>query len=76
MFYKRLEKAIKQDLKTDSEIIEYCKKEANKNYSDNKVHDLQCICEYLQYKLKNGNISFDDYAILQFNLTFGIKKEA
>ena len=46
MFYKRLEKAIKQDLKSD------------------KAHDLQCICEYLQYKLKN-DVSFEKYQEIQ-----------
>lgn len=60
MFEKRLNKALQQDLKTNIEITNYCKKEANKNYSDSKVHDLQCICEYLQYKLIN-DVSFREY---------------
>lgn len=70
MFYKRLEKAIKQDLKSDSEIVNYCRKESQKNYSDKKAHDLQCICEYLCYKLKN-NVSFLEYQKIQFYEMFG-----
>lgn len=65
MFEKRLNKAINMDLKTEKEIIEYCRKEASKNYSDRKVHDLQCICEYLQYKLKN-DVSFYEYQRIMF----------
>ena len=70
MFYKRLEKALKQDLKTNEEIVEYCRKEANKNYSDSKVHDLQCICEYLQYRLIH-NVSFNEYQEIQFKEIWG-----
>lgn len=70
MFYKRLQKALKQNLKSDKEIVDYCKKEAEKNYSDSKCHDLQCICEYLQYKLKN-DVSFEEYQMIQFKETFG-----
>lgn len=65
MFEKRLKKAIEKDLKTEKDIIDYCKKEAAKNYSDRKVHDLQCICEYLCYKLKN-NVSFYEYQRILF----------
>ena len=64
MFYKRLEKAINQDLKNDSEIVNYCKKELKKSYSERKAHDLQCICEYLQFKLKI-NVSFEKYQEMQ-----------
>lgn len=70
MFYRRLEKALKQDLKNEKEIIEYCRKEASKNYSDGKVHDLQCICEYLLYKLKH-NVSFSEYQEIQFKEIWG-----
>lgn len=69
MFYKRLEKAIRQDLKSDSEIIKYCKNELKKSYSDRKAHDLQCICEYLQYKLKN-DVSFEKYQEIQLKEMF------
>lgn len=69
MFYKRLEKAINQNLKSDSEIVNYCKKELKKNYSDRKAHDLQCICEYLQYKLKN-DVSFEKYQEIQLKEIF------
>lgn len=69
MFYKRLEKALKQDLKSDKDIVEYCKNELNKNYSDSKAHDLQCICEYLQFKLKN-NVSFTEYQEIEFKKLF------
>ena len=65
MFYKRLEKALKQDLKTNKEIVDYCRKEVAKNYSDSKVRDMQCICEYLQYKLLH-NVSFTEYQEIQF----------
>lgn len=65
MFEKRLNKALEKDLKTEKDIIDYCKKEATKNYSDRKVHDLQCICEYLCYKLKN-NVSFYEYQRILF----------
>lgn len=65
MFEKRLQKALKQDLKSNEEIVNYCKKELKNNYSDRKVRDLQCICEYLQYKLKN-NVSFNEYQEIQF----------
>lgn len=65
MFEKRLQKALKQDLKSDKEIVNYCRKELEKNYSDSKVHDLQCICEYLQYKLRN-NVSFEEYQEIEF----------
>lgn len=69
MFYKRLEKAINQNLKSDSEIVNYCKKELKKSYSDRKAHDLQCICEYLQYKLKN-DVSFEKYQEIQLKEMF------
>lgn len=72
MFEKRLKKAIKQNLKTDKEIIDYCKKEAKKNYSDRKAHDLQCIVEYLQFKLKK-DVSFEEYQQEQFNMIWGCK---
>ena len=65
MFYKRLEKAINQNLTNEIDIINYCKKEANKNYSDKKCHDLQCICEYLIYNLKN-KCSFNEYQKILF----------
>lgn len=65
MFEKRLNKALKQDLKTNEEIVNYCRKELKKNYSDRKVRDLQVICEYLQYKLKH-NVSFSEYQVVMF----------
>lgn len=65
MFEKRLNKALSMNLKNNDEIINYCKKEAAKNYSDRKCHDLQCICEYLLYKL-NNNVTFYEYQRLQF----------
>ena len=62
MFRKRLEKALKQDFKDTKSVIEWCKKECSKNYSDSKVHDYQCICEYLCYRIeKNIDISFSEY---------------
>ena len=70
MFYKRLEKALKQDFKNEEEIVNYCKKELEKNYSDSKVRDLQCICEYLCYKLKH-NVSFTEYQEIQFKEMWG-----
>ena len=70
MFNKRLEKALKQGLKTEKEIVDYCKKECSKNYSDSKVHDLQCICEYLLYKLEH-NVSFSEYQEIQFKEIWG-----
>ena len=69
MFYKRLEKAINQNLKSEQDIINYCKKEVNKNYSDRKAHDLQCICEYLLYNLKN-KCTFEEYQIIEFKRIF------
>ena len=71
MFYKRLEKALKQNFKDTKSVIEYCRKEASKNYSDRKVHDLQCICEYLCYKIESRtDLSFNDYQVLQFKKNF------
>lgn len=69
MFYKRLEKAINQDLKSSKDIINYCKKEASKNYSDKKCHDLQCICEYLLYNLQH-KCSFEEYQNIMFKMFF------
>jgi hypothetical protein len=57
------------ELKSDSEIVNYCKKELKKSYSDKKAHDLQCICEYLQYKLKN-DVSFEKYQEIQLKEMF------
>jgi hypothetical protein len=65
MFEKRLQKALKQNLKTNKEIVDYCKKEMEKNYSERKLSDMQCICEYLQYKLTN-DVSFNEYQEIQF----------
>lgn len=65
MFEKRLKKAINQNLQNNEEIMNYCKKELEKNYSDRKAHDLQCICEYLQYNLIN-NVSFTEYQKIMF----------
>lgn len=68
MFEKRLNKALKQNFKDEMEIVNYFRKECSKNYSDSKAHDLQCICEYLLFRFKNGgiNISFTEYQELQF----------
>ena len=70
MFEKRLAKALKQDFKAEQEIVDYCRKELEKNYSDSKVHDLQCICEYLCYRLKH-NVSFSEYQEIQFKEMWG-----
>lgn len=74
MFEKRLNKALKQDFKSEKEIVDYFRKEASKNYSDSKTHDLQCICEYLLFRFKNGgiNISFSEYQELQFKEMWGV----
>lgn len=69
MFEKRLQKALKQDLKTNEEIVNYCRKELRTGYSDRKVSDLQCICEYLQYRLLH-NVSFSEYQEIQFKEIF------
>lgn len=69
MFYKRLEKAIKQDLKSEKDIINYCRKESRKNHSDSKCTDLQCICEYLLYNLEN-NCTFEEYQEIIFKSIF------
>ena len=67
MFYRRLEKALKQDFKDTKSIVEWCRKEVAKNYSDSKVHDYQCICEYLIYRIENNiDISFSDYQVKTF----------
>lgn len=70
MFEKRLNKALKQDFKSEREIIEYCKKEMDKNYSERKLTEMQCICEYLLYRLKN-NVSFTEYQEIQFKEMWG-----
>ncbi len=67
MFYKRLEKALKQDFKSAKDIVNYCKKEASKNYSDKKCHDLQCICEYLLYNLQT-NCTFSEYQEIMYKM--------
>lgn len=70
MFEKRLQKALKQNLKTNKEIVDYCKKEMEKNYSERKLSDMQCICEYLQYKLTN-DVSFNEYQKILFKEIWG-----
>ena len=69
MFYKRLEKALNQNLKSNEEIVNYCRKESIKNPSDRKCTELQCICEYLQYRLINP-VSFEEYQEIQFKEIF------
>lgn len=67
MFYKRLEKALKQDFKDTESAINWCKKEVSKNYSDSKAHDFQCIVEYLIYRIENNvNVSFNEYQEIEF----------
>ena len=73
MFEKRLNKALKQNLKNSEEIVKYCRNEMEKNYSERKLTEMQSICEYLIYKLDN-NVSFEEYQRIQFNKMFG--KEA
>lgn len=70
MFYKRLEKALKNNFKTENEIVTYCKKETSKNYSDAKCHDMQVICEYLLYKIKN-DCTFEEYQQIIFEQIWG-----
>ena len=70
MFERRLQKALKQDLKTNKEIVDYCKKEMEKNYSERKLTEMQCICEYLQYRLLH-NVSFTEYQEIQFKEMWG-----
>ena len=76
LFEKRLNKALKQDFKSTSEIVDYCKKETNKNYSDAKVREFQCICEFLIYRLEHKtNINFNEYQEIQFKEIWGWKRE-
>lgn len=72
MFYKRLEKALKQDFKDTESVVNWCKKECSKNYSDSKVHDFQCIAEYLIYRIENNvNVSFNEYQEIEFKRIWG-----
>ena len=72
MFEKRLQKALKQDLKTTNDVVEYCKKELDKNYSERKLTELQCICEYLCYRIDhNADVSFNEYQEIQFKELWG-----
>lgn len=65
-FENRLFKALRQDLKTTQEVVEYCKKECSKNYNDAKVQDMQCICEFLCYRIEhNVKITFSQYQDIQ-----------
>ena len=73
MFYKRLEKAMKQEFKNTTEVVEYCKKEMNRNYSERKLTEMQCICEYLIYRIENKlDISFEKYQEIQFKEMWGV----
>lgn len=66
MFEKRLQKALKQDFKSTKDIVNYCRKEIKQNYSEKKLTDMQCICEYLIYKLENKlDITFSEYQQIQ-----------
>lgn len=67
-FETRLFKALGQKLCDVKSIREYCTKQASKNYSEEKVHDYQCICEYLCYRVEhNVRISFSEYQQIMFN---------
>lgn len=73
MFNKRLNKALKQEFKNTTEVVEYCKKEMNKNYSERKLTEMQCICEYLIYRIENNlDISFSEYQEIQFKEMWGV----
>ncbi len=73
MFNKRLNKALKQEFKNTTEVVEYCKKEMNKNYSERKLTEMQCICEYLIYRIENNlDVSFEKYQEIQFKEMWGV----
>ena len=67
-FETRLLKALSQGFKDTKSVREYCMKQCKKNYSESKVHDYQCICEYLCYRIEhNVRITFSEYQQIMFN---------